>query len=160
MTIWFLSDEFLNLTVGGKVAVVASYILAMLLIMLWATFPTRKRDVKTLPMNTTYSTEQPIEKPKNCTSNCYENENLQKPEEGGIIGSGLLSKLPNGIKKWCVYYSANEDRQNPKQHFLWSIINSIGRARTTCIFSRWHIKYIVNKLQRRVNQSGKEPSVN
>jgi len=52
MTIWFLSEEFLTLTVTDKIVVVAGFVLMILLVTLWARWISQRHDAKKRPIIT------------------------------------------------------------------------------------------------------------
>jgi len=155
MTFRFLCEQFQSLSAAGKMAVIAGYILVILLIMLWAMFPIRKRKAKTLPTNMAYLVPQPTQEAKNYRHNSEESQNLYKPEKSDVIGSGVYSKLPNNFGNRHIHYHTNNKRQDSKNNSLQRIV-ALTRAAIPS-FSQSHIDNILNRLTRRVNQSRKAP---
>jgi hypothetical protein len=141
--IWFLFEQFRSLSVGGKIAVVCGHILVLLLAMLWATFLARRRSVRTSSAHTEFI-GHPTENPNERADNPQENENLEKPKQGHIIGSDLLSNPSDNRGDWYLHYQTGDETPKDKQ-----------RIPKSC-----HIATIVNKLRRRVTHSGTEPYSN
>ena len=151
MTIWFLTDEFRSLTATGKIAVVAGFILMILLVTLWARWLTRKHDAMKLPVSVQPSANKLVEKCKDATSESTNSNDLQKQRKNRVIWHCLLSTFRNDLRKWRFQYHAEDDGYNQKDP-----VQTQTRTRFSFPQSR-HIRTIVNKLRRRVNQSGKEP---
>jgi len=138
---WFLLKQFQSLSIGGKMAVVCGHILVLLIVAQLASFLERRRNTRASSMQAEFI-GHPTIKCNQRGNNAQENENLEKPKEGDIIGSGLLSNQSDNRSDWYFHYQADGERQN---HKWW-----IPKPR--------HIGTIVNRLRRRVNESGKEPS--
>jgi hypothetical protein len=132
--IWFLFKQFGSLSLGGKIAVVGGHIIVLLLMMLWATFLGRKQGDRASSVHTD-SVRHPIENPNECTDNPQENKNLEKPKQGDIIGSSLLSNPSDNRSNWYLNYQTGDKTPNNKQ-----------RIPKSC-----HLQTIINKLRRAVN---------
>jgi len=133
---WFLSEQFQSLSAAGKIAVIAGYILVILLIMLWAIFPIRKRKAKTLPTNMAYPVPQPTQEAKNYRHNSEESQNLYKPEKSDVIRSGVYSKLPNNFGNRHIHYHTNNKRQDSKNNSLQGSF-PLWWKRTVCSVIYW-----------------------
>jgi hypothetical protein len=140
--IWFLFEQFRSLSVGGRIAVICGHILALFLAILWAKFLARRRSARASSMHTEFI-GHPTANPNERADSYQEDENLEKPKQGDIIGSDLLSNPSDKRSKWYLHYQAGDE--SPKNH-QW-------------IPKSCHIQTIINKLRRRVNQSGKEPAL-
>ena len=133
--IWLLFEEFLSLSIGGKIATVASYVLVVLLLILWEEFRTQRRATKkpsTTPLN---SLSEPTKKFVHAINTSYERE-----ESHNHPSRGILNTFRNNWIQCYLYGKSSNSSNTPFYPF------------------RWHISTIVNKLRRRVNESGKEPS--
>ena len=146
LDIWYLFEHFRALPAAGKMAVIGGYILVFLLALLWARFLFRKQDAKTLSTDAQLP-RHPTKDTHDCADNPEESGNFEKPKQDGIIRLGLFGKFPNNGSNWYLHYQTEDKRQDDKQHSLKPVI----------IRCSAHMHTILNKLQRRVNQSGKEP---
>jgi hypothetical protein len=143
--IWYLFEHFRTLPFTGKVAVISGYILVLLVSILWARFLARKQNTRASSTETELA-KRPTENAHDCANNSQESGNLEKPKEDGIIRLGFVGKLPNNRGNWYLHYQTENKRQDNEQRSLKPV--------TRCPA---HIHTILDKLRRRVNQSGKEP---
>ena len=135
-----LIQYFQSLPVTGKVALIAGYILMVLLIILWEMSRTHKRATTRLPTVMPAPTIEETEKLVHTVTTSPTNQNKYNTHKRGGY---LLEALISNLKKCVVYCETRADGNNPAHHLQQYIVK--------------HILIIVNKLLRRVNESGKEP---
>jgi hypothetical protein len=132
--IWLLFEEFQSLSIGGKIAIVASHILVVLLLMLWEEFRVQRHNAKRSSTATLNPLSQPVEKLVHTVNTpCKRYNPNNRPSRG------ILNTFRNNWIQPHLYCERSNSGNTPFHPF------------------RWHIRTIVNKLRRRVNQSGKEP---
>jgi hypothetical protein len=143
---------FQSLTIGGKLIIIGFWLLGILLLVAWAIFITRK--LSSMPA---VVPSQEAENGKKATTNPYKASTYHKPKsQFGICR--LLSSCRHIVKDKSVRHATNNTRHQSKQPTQCIQPKNCSRIRTVILpFSSWHISAIVNKLRRRVNQSGKEP---
>jgi hypothetical protein len=137
-----LCQYFLELSAWGKLAMISGYILMALLLILWETSKTHRRFAMKSPMVTPNSLIDPTEKLVHTVAAAASNQNQYNPRKGARY---LLKLFRSNFSKPIVYCQSHNARQKhlkPLQQYL-----------------PQHIRTILNWLARRVNQSGKEPSV-
>jgi hypothetical protein len=128
---------FLELSVWGRIAVIAGYILMTLLIVLWEHFRRHRHNTTRSPM------VMPIEKTEkfvHTITACPSKQNQYNPYKRQ---RHLLETFRINLRHSIIYCKSRDDSNNPAYHFQQHIVK--------------HISTIVNKLRRRVNESGKEP---
>jgi len=131
--IWFLFEQFRSLSIGGKIAMVSGHVLVILLIVLWETSRAQRHNAKRLSATTI----EPTEKLIHTIGTSPQKGNLCNAHKGLTY---LLETFRNSLSKYHLYYQSDKDGNSP-----------------TYPVQR-HMRAIVNKLRRRVNQSGKEPA--
>jgi hypothetical protein len=133
---WLWLEWLQSLPITGKVAIIAAHILVVLLIMLYAIATSQRGNTNKAPMAMPYSVEPAVKLVQTTRSS---------PKKGKLYNTNkrvrhLLNIFcNNNLIKHLLYYEAYNGSENPTQDI------------------RWHIRHIVNKLRRRVNESGKEP---
>lgn len=132
----FMFQYFQGLSVWGKVAVIAGYILMALLIILWERSRTHRHDATTLSTVIPNSVIEEPEKFVHTITACPSKENQYNPYERA---RHLLETFRHNLRKPIIYCKSCADGNNVAYQ------------------CRDHIRIIVNKLTGRVNQSGKEP---
>jgi hypothetical protein len=137
--IWFLFKQFWGFSIADKIIAVAGFVLIILLIILWEVVKAERHDTKRLSTATPYLIIKSAEKHIHTTSTYSNNGNLRKHHSRGVIRCYLLETFRNSLRKHHVYYETDNNGDSPT--------HTVQR----------HISTIVNKLRRRVNQSGKEP---
>jgi len=136
----FLLQYFQSLSVMGKVAVIAGYILMALLIILWEKSRTHRHATTRLPTVIPNSVVEQTEKLVHTVTTSPSKQNQYNPRKGARY---LLETFRSSLSKCVVYCKSRNDGENhPKccQQYIPK-----------------HIHAIVDCLRRRVNQSGKEP---
>jgi hypothetical protein len=133
--IWLLFEEFQSLSIGGKIAIVAAHILVVLLLILLEEFRVQRHETKK-SLTTTLDSPliKPVEKPVHTIYTSCERQKSDNHPNRGI---------------------RNTFRNNLIQPHLYCRRSNSGNAPLHPFHS--HIPTIINKLRRRVNQSGKEP---
>lgn len=148
MTIWFLSEQFRSLSIAGKIAAIAGFVLVVLLITLLDMYFAKRHDASTLP------TEQLAENRPDGDSSHANCDDMPQHRKGGIVWHYLLGKVLNNWGNNRIHYYSKHDGTTHNQSPL------DGSAKPTRVIFRFsisHIRTIVNWLKGRVNQSGKEP---
>ena len=149
MTIWFFSNEFINLPITGKIAAIAGFALVILLITLLDISLAKRHVANRLPTN---------ELPKNCpddNSTPANRDYMPQRSKGWVIWHSLLGKILSNWGKDCIHHQPKYDGDTYNQP---SLEASANPSRTIATFSQSrHIRIIVNWLGRLVNHSGKEP---
>jgi hypothetical protein len=136
----FLVQYFQSLSVMGKVAVIAGYILMALLLILWEKSRTRRHAATGLPtVIPTFNIEE-TQKFIHTIPTSASKDNQYKPHKRP---RHLLETFRSNLSKSIVYCKSRTDSKNPAYHLQQDIPK--------------HIRTIVNRLTRIVNQSGKEP---
>jgi hypothetical protein len=136
-----LFQYFLELSVWGKVAVIAGYILVILLIMLYETSKAQRYDSERLPTVMPNSVIEKTEKLVHTITTSTSKENQYNPHKRAWH---LLEAFRINFSKPIIYCESRTDGNNIAHHLQQHIVKHIGT--------------IVNKLRRRVNESGKEPT--
>jgi hypothetical protein len=135
--IWLLCKEFQGLSIGGKIAIVAAHILVVLLLILLEEFRVQRHEAKK-SLTTTLDSPliEPVEKPiHTICAPCERQESDNHPNRG------IRNTLRNNLIHPDLYCRRSNSGNTPLHPF------------------HSHISTIINKLRRRVNQSGKEPSL-
>ena len=135
--IWFLFEQFRSLSVGGKIAFVCGHILVLLLIILCETHREQRQNAKRSPTAIPCSIIEPAEKLIHTISTCPQKGNLRNAHKRLAY---LLETFRNSLGKYQLHYQSKINGDSPTHQF------------------QRHIRDIVNKLRRGVNQSGKEPA--
>ena len=142
---------FQSLTIGDTLMTIGFWLLGVLLLYVWAVFITKRLGVKRLP---TVSLSQGGENRKKATASRYEGSKHQKRKsQFGVCR--LLGSRCDIVKDKGVRYPADNSRDQQKQPTQCIQAKYLGALRI--VIPKSHIATIVNKLRRRVNQSGKEP---
>jgi hypothetical protein len=137
----YLFQYFLELSVWGKVAVIAGYALLALLIILWEQSRARRHTATRLPTVIPNSVIEPTEKFVHTSPTSTRKENQYNPHKGARY---LLEMFRSSLSK-CVVYCESHNTREKHLKYLQQYIPK-------------HIHTILDFLRRRVNQSGKEPS--
>jgi len=137
----FLFQYFQSLSVWGKVAVIAGYALMALLIILWEQSRVRRHAATRLPTVIPNSVIEQTEKFVHTSPTSTRKENQYKPHKRMWH---LLETLRINFSKPIIYCESRTNG-NDIAHHLQQRIST-------------HISIIVNRLRRRVNESGKEPA--
>jgi hypothetical protein len=147
---------FMSLAIHHKVMIIGFYLLGIILLFLWAIFITKRFGSKTLSADNLSRT---TEKCKKGTTRRHKDTTHQKPKSQFRI-CRLLSSCCHIFKDKGVRYPTDNCGDQCKQPARRVESKNFGRVRVRAIFSlsQPHIRSIVNKLRRRVNESGKEPS--
>jgi hypothetical protein len=148
MTIWFLSEQFHSFSIAGKLTAIASFILVILLITLLDIYVAKRHATNKSP------TEQLAENRPDDNSRHTNCGGMPQHRKGGVAWHYPLSNILNNWRNNPIHYYSEHDGTTHNRS------PPSGRTKPTRIvfgFSRSHIRTIVNKLRRRVNQSGKEP---
>jgi hypothetical protein len=135
-----LCQYFLELSIWGKVAVIAGYILMALLIILWENYKAHRHSTTRLPTVVTAPAIEATEKLVHTITTPTSKENQYDPHKRLRY---LLETFRSNHSKPVVYCSSRANRNNYPHHLQQYIVK--------------HILVILNKLRGRVNQSGKEP---
>jgi hypothetical protein len=126
---------FLELSIWGKVAVIAGYALMALLIILWEQFKARRHVATRLP-----SVIEPTEKFIHASPTRTRKENQYEPPKRARHLLDIFRSNPSEGAVYCKSYNGRENHlKYLHQYFL------------------KHTHDILDSLRRRVNQSGKEP---
>lgn len=135
-----LFQYFLELSIWGRVTVIAGYALMALLIILWEQSRARRHAVMRLPMVIPNSVIEPTEKFVHTSPTSTRKENQYNPHKGA---RHLLETFCSNLDK-CVVYCKSHNAREKHLKYLQQYIPK-------------HIHNILDFLRRRVNQSGKEP---
>ena len=103
MTFWFLSEQFQSLSIAGKIAAIAGFILVILLMILWEISTEKRHDAKRLPTVTHYSADELIEKSINTGSSRTTYDDMPKHRKGSVVWHRLLGKCLSNLRKNGVY---------------------------------------------------------
>lgn len=136
---------FQSLSIGGKIAFVAGYILMILFLILWEIYNTQRHDAKRLPMVMPTST---IEETKKLVHTITTPTSKQNQYNAHRRARHLLEIFRINLKKSIVYCKSRDDGNNPAHHlqqYIQKVIISLVRWITPA-FSISHIRTIVNKL--------------
>jgi len=144
---------FQSLTIGGKLIIIGFWLLGIIVLWAWAVFIARRLDARRLP---TKILSQGIEECKKSAPRSYKGAKHQKPQSQFWIRR-LLSSCHHIIKDNGVRCPADNCGDQCKQPAHRVKSKDFGRIRVIPPISISHIRTIVNRLRRRVNQSGKEP---
>jgi len=136
----FLCQYFLELSVWGKVAVIAGYILMALLIILWENYKAHRHSTTRLPTVVTAPAIEATEKLVHTITTSTSKENQYDPHKRLRY---VLETFRSNHSKCIVYCESHNARQKHLKHLQQYLPK--------------HIRTIVNRLRRGVNQSGKEP---
>ena len=161
MISWYLS-WYQSFAIDHPLVLITLLILGIIALIAWARFIEKRYDAKKLPMITPSSLNERnegIENPKNTNGGQYEAENQQKQKEGFIVWSSLLRQCIGNLRTNWQQQQVNSEGDNPNYPCLQSKPKNLGGIGVIFLFSMFHIRTIVNKLRRRVNESGKEPFV-
>ena len=141
---------FMSLTIGGKLIAIGFQLLGVILLWAWAVFITKK--LGSMPAVTL---SQEGEKPKKGTTRQYKNSTHQKRKSQvricRLLGSCHHIIKDNGVR--CPTNNTRDQSKQPTQRIQPKYFSVFG-----IVIPKSHIDTIVNKLRRRVNQSGKEPT--
>ena len=146
---------FMGLAIHHKVMIIGFYLLGIILVILWARFITKRLEPKTLPADKLSHSAEKCEK---SPSRPCEDDNHQKPKKRFRIFH-LLGSCIHSIKSNCIRYSTDNEGDNHKQPAHRVEPENFGRVRVRVILPlpQSHIRNIVARLRKLVNQSGKEP---
>jgi hypothetical protein len=146
---------FMSLAIHHKVMIIGFYLLGIILLFLWARFITKRFEPKTLLAN---KFSHGTEKCEKSSSRPYEDDNHQKPKCQFRI-CRLLSSCRHILKDKGVRYPTDNCGDQCKQPTHRVKSKNFRRVRVRIIFplSQPHIRNIVARLRKVVNQSGKEP---
>ena len=150
--IWLLFEDFRSLTIGGKIVIVAAHILVVLLLILLEEFRTQRHDAKKSSTTTLNSLIKPVKKP---VHTIYTSCERDKPHN--CPNRGILNTFRNNLIQPHLYCKCSTNRDSPSHPFRYSCSSIIRWARATFRIPISHIKNIVAKLRKLVNQSGEEP---
>jgi hypothetical protein len=150
---------FLSLDIGDKLIVIGCWLLGVIALLAWDVFIAKRLDAKRLPTNTL---SQGVEECKKSTTRPYKDSNHQKHKGKFRIhyACHLLSGFHQIVKNDSIGYSTNNEGDECKEPPHRIQPKKFGLLRfilPSPISVPCHIGTIVNKLLRRVNQSGKEP---
>jgi hypothetical protein len=154
---------FQSFAITHTVMLISLLIIGILALMAWAKFIEKRYDAGKLPLVTPSSLNEcneRIEKRKNANSRRHEAENQQKPKERFVVWLSFLRECIGKLRTNWQQYQVNSEGDNPNYPRLQSKPKNFGRIRVILAFPAFpmfHIRTIVNKLRRLVNQSGKEP---
>ena len=134
--IWLLFEDFQSLSIGGKIAIVAAHILVVLLLILLEEFRVQRNETKkSLTTTLDSSLIEPVKKPVYAINTpCERDKSHNRPSRG------ILNIFRNNWIQPHLYGKPSSSGNNPFHPF------------------HSHMSTIVNKLRRRVNESGKEPN--
>ena len=133
--IWLWLEEFQSLSIGGKIAIVAAHILIVLLLILLEEFRVQRHETrKSLTTMLDSPLIEPVEKP---VHTIYTSCERQKSDNHST--RGIRNTFRNKLIHPRLYCRRSNSGNTPLHPF------------------HSHTSGIINKLRRRVNESGKEP---
>jgi hypothetical protein len=107
-------DTFSSLGLVDKIGMLCMYIVAVVVVVLWALFIEERKKNKSLSRRIALLTKQDGENTESATSRHYDNQKVEKHPEKTVVWKHLLGIITNVFKKKTFYYSPDNKGNHQK----------------------------------------------